>query len=688
MGCRRSGQIDGGLLSTPKEWDRAYRLTRRFGRLAARIADSRGATLDTVSDLSRVLRAPDTTNWKDPDNPVPTSAHRDTGGPLTVDEIEEFLDRYCPALGNDEPITGAVQSAPADWAYGQETCKYVVEMIKGWKTDHPKGGRHQWALDRCVRLAAAHRLGCITEKHLPVALDRLEAALKHWCATTEPRRELHHNEVRGDDHSAHPWAVAKVATFTDEQTKAELGGHKHRTQSSEEVIAKDHNLCLPEAFWERECLAQIRQWAWAHEVPADSVLNAALAELSASMPPQVRADTGIMRPLALHHLAGIAGPTGGGKTTMARVGRECLLISPPPSHGGQWNDGFGVRCPDGVDTVEDDRNTVPYRLPLGSGQGICEAYMGMEYGPVGANGKRGKPRRSQIRTNVLVFTDEGYDYVKACRDPKSNVGEVTRALWSGGDAGQGNATAEARRIVREGEYTLAAVAGFQEGGLAEFLSEEELIKGTPQRWIQTWSIDPALPDETPDCPDKIMVTVPTAGLMIERAITDRLRPEQKARARGHKKLPRQESHRPGATMRDAALLAILDGRTLVSEKDLKLAEMLYDTSQRIMEYCKNLAKAEAEKTRQSKRATELAESIADAEMRSSDKGKAAARILALLAKSNGRVKWSGTDGARDKRFKGDDRKHADAGLKWLIDDQQKVRRVVAGRTVYIEAADE
>ena len=75
-------------------------------------------------------------------------------------------------------------------------------------------------------------------------------------------------------------------------------------------------------------------------------------------------------------------------------------------------------------------------------------------------------------------------------------------------------------------------------------------------------------------------------------------------------------------------------------------------------------------------------------MRSSDKGKAAARILALLAKSNGRVKWSGTDGARDKRFKGDDRKHADAGLKWLIDDQQKVRRVVAGRTVYIEAADE
>ena len=385
--------IDGGLLSTPKDWDRAYRLARRFGRLAARIADSRGATLDTVSDLSRVLRAPDTTNWKDP-----TTRSRRRRIATPADHSPSTRSRSSstgtPALGNDEPITGAVESAPADWAYGQETCKYVVEMIKGWKTDHPKGGRHQWALDRCVRLAAAHRLGCITEKHLPVALDRLEAALKHWCATTEPRRELHHNEVRGDDHSAHPWAVAKVATFTDEQTKAELGGHKHRTQSSEEVIAKDHNLCLPEAFWERECLAQIRQWAWAHEVPADSVLNAALAELSASMPPQVRADTGIMRPLALHHLAGIAGPTGGGKTTMARVGRECLLISPPPSHGGQWNDGFGVRCPDGVDTVEDDRNTVPYRLPLGSGQGICEAYMGMEYGPVGANGKRGKPRRS------------------------------------------------------------------------------------------------------------------------------------------------------------------------------------------------------------------------------------------------------------------------------------------------------
>jgi hypothetical protein len=116
--------------------------------------------------------------------------------------------------------------------------------------------------------------------------------------------------------------------------------------------------------------------------------------------------------------------------------------------------------------------------------------------------------------------------------------------------------------------------------------------------------------------------------------------------------------------------------------------MLYETSQRIAKYCKGLVAEQAEKARQKKRATDLADSIVDDEMRTSDKGKAAARILALLVRADGgRLKWSGADGAQQRKFSGDDRRHADEGLKWLI-DEQKVRTRTQGRTVYIELVDD
>ena len=36
-------------------------------------------------------------------------------------------------------------------------------MIRGWNSDLPESGRHQWLLSQSVRLACAVRLGCITE---------------------------------------------------------------------------------------------------------------------------------------------------------------------------------------------------------------------------------------------------------------------------------------------------------------------------------------------------------------------------------------------------------------------------------------------------------------------------------------------------------------------------------------------
>jgi hypothetical protein len=225
-GCQPIWAIEDGELNTEEKWNRAYRLLRRCGRFAATVAwmDFK-ISLDTVWDLTRVLRVPGTVNWKDPDNPVGVYAVRGAGGPLTVDQVEESLDEWAPEIASDEPVAGEVISPPEDWQFGQHTCSYVNTMVSAWgqESDKPTGGRHQWAMTRCVRLAAASRLGCITKDDLKAVLQALQAALAYWCQTVGKPRMLAPDEVG----SAFRWAVAKVATYNHRRARSELGYHEH-----------------------------------------------------------------------------------------------------------------------------------------------------------------------------------------------------------------------------------------------------------------------------------------------------------------------------------------------------------------------------------------------------------------------------------------------------------------------------
>jgi hypothetical protein len=216
--------IEDGELDTEEKWVRAFRLSRRFGRLASRVAGDFSARLDNVSDLARIVRAPGTTNWKDPATPAPVYAVRDGGGPLTVDQVEEVLDAWAPEIDSDQPVAGEVVSPADTWKFGRSTCAYVAAMVRSWSrpSDEPKAGRHQWAMTRCVRLAAAHRLGCITQHGLDQALAILEVALKRWCQLVGVPRDLAPDEVG----SAYRWAEAKVATFSHQRVRSELGQHQ------------------------------------------------------------------------------------------------------------------------------------------------------------------------------------------------------------------------------------------------------------------------------------------------------------------------------------------------------------------------------------------------------------------------------------------------------------------------------
>lgn len=226
-GLQPSWPVEDGVLDTEEKWARAYALSHRFGRFANRLASEFSAALDTVSDLARIIRVPGTTNWKDAAKPVPAYALRDSGGPLSVDDIEEFVDAWAPEIASDAPVEGAVLSPSETWKFAGNTCAYVTAMIRSWgrASDEPRAGRHQWAMTRCVRLAAAHRLGCITAAGRDEALMILEVALQHRCRMTAPLRELAPDEIG----SAYRWAEGKVSTFSHHRAQAELGHHHLRS---------------------------------------------------------------------------------------------------------------------------------------------------------------------------------------------------------------------------------------------------------------------------------------------------------------------------------------------------------------------------------------------------------------------------------------------------------------------------
>lgn len=231
--------IEDGMLDTEAKWQRATRLSRRFGRLVAEVAwRNHQAGVDFVFDLSRLLRVPNTFNHKDPRHLALAYAVADTGAPLTVDQIEEILDAWgvdldVPARPSDSAVRGEVISDPEDWGFARSDCNYATAMVSRWGTDsdRPKAGRHQWAMDRATRLACAQRLGCLTEDGLDSALEHLESSLAHWCQLVGVPRPLHRNEIRGDTSSAWSWGQDKASKLTDEQTRAELGGHIHDSKN-------------------------------------------------------------------------------------------------------------------------------------------------------------------------------------------------------------------------------------------------------------------------------------------------------------------------------------------------------------------------------------------------------------------------------------------------------------------------
>jgi len=365
------------------------------------------------------------------------------------------------------------------------------------------------------------------------------------------------------------------------------------------------SLTLPEEFWQaRGSLGRIRQAAHSRVRSADVVFYGTLCRLSAMAPHTLRADTGIGTPASLNLFAAIVGPSGGGKSSGLSVSRDLIKIS---------------------------RHLEEF--PLGSGEGMAEAYMGEAMEATGDMAKDGSAKmakvRKQVRHNALFHSDEGATLNKLIERAGSTVGETLRSAWSGEAIGQKNGRVETTRTVPSRSYACGLMIGYQPTTVLPLLADAEA--GTPQRFLYAWAVDAGIPGRSARVPwpgemlspfpADVPTDMPTPGTLVNApplpdltpvtfaaAILDELYDIEHAKnigalPAGHwlttatGELDEFRSQHPVLKVKVAALLALLEGRRHVGLDDWHLAQIVLDTSDRVREYLQALARAAAGKAR-------------------------------------------------------------------------------------------
>lgn len=332
---------------------------------------------------------------------------------------------------------------------------------------------------------------------------------------------------------------------------------------------------IPEEFYAaRPELRHIRQAGHSRSRSGDVALLAVLTRLSALVSHRIRADTGVADLASLNLFGGIIGPSGIGKSSGVSVASR-LLPAPP---------GLDIR--DG--------------LPIGSGEGMAEVFMGVveEYTGQTRKGRGGVETpvtaqvRKQVRHHAFFYVDEGASLTRLMKERSgSTLGETLRSAAVGQTLGQTNASKDTSRYIPAGSYSLGLLVGFQpETAIPLF---EEVAEGTPQRFVWVQVIDPGIPDVAPPWPGELeewknAATVApgdeaSAAVLItfDDAIKTELRAADLARSRGQVsavELNPFDSQAPVMKVKLASLLAVLAGRRHVNPEDWRLAQTVWDAS--------------------------------------------------------------------------------------------------------------
>ncbi|MEU8756256.1 hypothetical protein AB0C88_37790 [Streptomyces chartreusis] len=322
---------------------------------------------------------------------------------------------------------------------------------------------------------------------------------------------------------------------------------------------------IPDTFWNaRPVFQHIRQAAHSQGCSGDTVLYSTLARLSGMVSHHIRAVTGIGGRASLNIFAAMVGTSGAGKSISAGCVRD--LMHPADD---DFRDG----------------------LPIGSGEGIAETFMGSVEEATGEIHQKGPYKgdpvmakvRKQVRHNAFFYVDEGQTMAKLGERSGSILGETLRRAAIGEALGQTNASEERTRYIAPGSYSLGLLAGFQPSIATILLADAHT--GTPQRFFWGWADDPTIPDVPPPFPGPIEPHPgrmrPDAPVDIDfpQSIKQMLWRERVARGRGELEVHELDGHANLMKVKLAALFALLDGGRLnATEEDWELASIVWQSS--------------------------------------------------------------------------------------------------------------
>ncbi|UXY28578.1 hypothetical protein [Streptomyces sp. HUAS TT20] len=339
---------------------------------------------------------------------------------------------------------------------------------------------------------------------------------------------------------------------------------------------------LPLEFWDsRESLKSVRRLAHSKLLPADTTLGAIMARVSGAIPHTFTAESPMGRASLNLPVAMVGGPSAG-KSQSARAAREAFLTP--------------------------DRLQERDALPIGSGEGLTEIFMGSVEEPTGEVHQKGPHKgdpvmvaiRKQIHHNAFVYVDEGKSIGDIEERGGSTLGETIRRAAMGEALGQTNATQERKRYVAPMSYAMGVLVGLQPSIATTLLKDAGT--GTPQRFLWLWARDVTISDEMVRHPGAIAIPGLDASHDDAGPVSFRV-PDAVAAEMRQKRLravrtggiddDELNGHEPVMKMKFAALLAVIDGRFHMTMDDWHLAGMLWATSCAVRDDLVSLAEREA-----------------------------------------------------------------------------------------------
>jgi hypothetical protein len=356
-------------------------------------------------------------------------------------------------------------------------------------------------------------------------------------------------------------------------------------QAEADAQAQSHRPgLLPEEFWKaRPIFGHIRQAAHSQGCSGDVLLWTCLARLSGMISHHVQLVTGIAGRGSLNIFAAPVGTSGAGKSTGTSLAKELM-----PSPYEDFLDG----------------------LPIGTGEGIAESFMGVVDEATGDVHQRGPNKgdpimvkvRKQMKHNAYFYVDEGQALAQLGSRSGSTLGETIRRAAVGQALGQTNASEDRKRFIAQGSYSMGLVAGFQPSTAVPLLADG--ATGTPQRFFWLWASDPSIPDEPPEHPgelgvgrDFVMRTAPL-DIRYPKEVKNELWARLVAKNRGELEVDELDGHADLMKAKAAGMFAILDGRDAVTVEDWELAQIAWKASCEVRSSLVRRAEREASAARE------------------------------------------------------------------------------------------